>query len=622
MFFAPLVLVAQSDFDAGELEPDVVSENLIDNSTQSSGTKDINDDSVLAEYATEIPSASDLPSDANASDSQVPEIPSVSEQILAGEAEVVLDLPEQDDSGTSSMTSKETISVDFPDEDVRTVLRSVADLFDLNLVIPDSLQGRTSIKLRNITWDQVFEVVLDPLGYTFVEDRNIVRIKSIQELTTEPVDTRIFIANYARAEELKESIAPLVDSAAGGNIQVDTRSNALVIKERPSRMSKIQEVIDSLDQPTEQVMIESKFIEVSDRDIENIGINWASLNGYDVSAGPFGRSITDEQTSRYQRTSIPGNPVPTNIDEINTARAADVADNGVEDGSVFVPGPILPAEFTKTIDNLKTTIDTAVFSAGEFEVILSALETKNDIKLVSNPTVVTLNNTSAKIAIGERYPLPQYAFNAQTGERQLTGIEYIDIGINLDVIPSVNDAGSINLDVVPEVSAIGEIVNIEGTEIPRIRSRRTEANITIKDGYTLAIGGLSEEDTNNNSTKVPLLGDLPGIGQFFRSKSNDTISRNLVIFITAKTLDPDGSTYDEVIDPRVLNEMQIVPSDLPGYDLSEEDLEILEKMKELRIESRHENEIEAIQNEIELIEKAKREKELKEEKKSKKKKKK
>ena len=80
------------------------------------------------------------------------------------------------------MAAEETISVDFPDEDVRTVLRSVADLFDLNLVIPDSLQGRTSIKLRNITWDQVFEVVLEPLGYTFVEDRNIVRIKSIQEL--------------------------------------------------------------------------------------------------------------------------------------------------------------------------------------------------------------------------------------------------------------------------------------------------------------------------------------------------------------------------------------------------------------------------------------------------------
>ena len=104
------------------------------------------------------------------------EIPNVRAGVLSDDAEVVLDLPGQGlNSGEVSMEEEETISVDFPDEDVRTILRSVADLYDLNLVVPDSLQGRTSIKLRNITWDQVFEVVLDPLGYTFIEDRNIIR---------------------------------------------------------------------------------------------------------------------------------------------------------------------------------------------------------------------------------------------------------------------------------------------------------------------------------------------------------------------------------------------------------------------------------------------------------------
>lgn len=551
-------------------------------------------------------------------------IPNVKAGVLSDEAEVVLDLPGQGvNSGEVSMDEEETISVDFPDEDVRTILRSVADLYDLNLVVPDSLQGRTSIKLRNITWDQVFEVVLDPLGYTFIEDRNIIRVKSIEELTAEPVDTRIFIASYARAEELKSSVETLVDPAAGGNIQVDVRSNALVIKERPSRMGKIEEVIRSLDQPTEQVMIESKFIEVTDTDIENIGINWSSLNGYNVSAGPFQRSITDQEESGYLRTNTLGGVGPsiaaTNVADIEIARAADFADNGLYDESVYYPVELFPGNddfsIQRTIDNLKTTIDTAVFSAGEFEVILSALKTKNDIKLVSNPTVVALNNTSAKIAIGERYPLPQYSFNAQTGERQLTGIEYIDIGINLDVTPSVNDAGFINLDIIPEVSSIGALVRIEDTEIPRIRSRRTEANITIKDGYTLAIGGLSSEDTKNITTKVPLLGDLPGIGRFFRSRSDSTVSQNLVIFITARTLNPDGSTYQDVVDPRVLNQMKIVPSDLPGYELPSEDLKILKEMEELRIESKHEDEIAAIKDEVELIEKAKLEKEKKSKKK-------
>lgn len=506
-------------------------------------------------------------------DIKIPDIPTVKAGVLSNESEVVLDLPGQGaGSGEVSMEEEETISVDFPDEDVRTILRSVADLYDLNLVIPDGLQGRTSVKLSNITWDQVFEVVLDPLGYTFIEDRNIIRVKSIEELTAEPVDTRIFVVNYARANELKVSIEPLVDAAAGGNIQVDVRSNALVIKERPSRMSKIEEVVKNLDQPTEQVMIESKFIEVSDTDIENIGINWSSLSGYGVSAGGTGPEGSFQRTWNRQR--------------------------GEDDPTIA--------------ENFTSRVDTAVFSADEFSVLISALETKNDIKLVSNPTVVALNNTSAKIAIGERYPLPEYAFNAQTGERQLTGFEYIDIGINLDVIPSVNDAGFINLDVIPEVSSIGETVNIEDTEIPRINSRRTEANVTMKDGHTLAIGGLSSEDTNNNLTKVPLLGNLPGLGRFFRSNSDTTVTRNLVIFITAKTLDPDGSTYRDVIDPRVLNDMNVVPSDLPGYEVPTEDLTVLQEIEDLRLESRREEEIDPIQDEIDAIEEAKEKENLKE----------
>ena len=229
------------------------------------------------------------------SDFEVPSIPVVTEA-LPEETEIVLEIPGQEDQapGEASMASEETISVDFPDEDIRTILRNVADLFDLNLVIPDALQGRTSIKLRNVSWEQVFEEVLRQVGYTYVVDRNIIRVTSIEELTTEPVDTRVFIVNYARANEIQGSIAPLVDGTVGGQIRVDTRSNALVITERPSKMNRIQDIIERLDRPTAQVMIESKFIEVTQDDIKNVIVNWASLSGYSASAGPFTRSVNDE----------------------------------------------------------------------------------------------------------------------------------------------------------------------------------------------------------------------------------------------------------------------------------------------------------------------------------------
>lgn len=544
---------------------------------------------VAAPTVVEIP---ETPVDGASIDVAMPEIPVVTEA-LPGETEVVLEIPGQvDAAGSAVMSAEETISVDFPDEDVRTILRNVADLFDLNLVIPDTLQGRTSLKLSNITWRQVFEVVLEQQGFTYVEDRNIIRIKSLEELTAEPVDTRVFIVNYARAEELQGSVAPLVDNAAGGRIQVDVRSNALVITERPSRMNKIQEIIERLDKATDQVMIESKFIEITNTDVKNLGVNWASLSGYNASAGPFQRSWTRNRSSEDNSTT--SNSLTETLD---------------------VPGGLSSSETTSIADSLTRIastgrLDTALFSADEFGIILSALGTQDDVKLVSNPTVVTLNNTKAKISIGERYPIPSYTFNAETGQRQLDEIEYEDIGINLDVTPQVNSAGFINLQIIPEVSSTDRFAIVENTEIPIIESRRTETTIMIKDGFTLAIGGLVENSITNRDTKVPLLGDLPGVGRLFSSKSDSIEQRNLIIFITAKTLNPDGSTYKDVIDPRVIDKMGIVPSELPGYELNQDEKDALKTLENYRVEAKNQEEMGERTARIEALELQKRQAEL------------
>jgi len=516
-----------------------------------------------------------------------PEIP-VATQALPDEAEIVLEIPGQEvlSIGQASMASEETISVDFPDEEVRTILRNVADLFEINLVIPDTLQGRTSIKLRNVSWRQVFEVVLEPLGFTYIEDRNIIRIRSIDDLTTEPVDTRVFVVNYARAEEIQGSIAPLVDSAAGGQIKVDVRSNALVITERPSRMNKIQEIIERLDKPTHQVMIESKFVEVTQDDVKNIGVDWTSLSGYGLSAGPFTRAWERE---RSRETGL---------------KVEDADGNGFS----LDNGPLFDNFETSsdTFSNLASTsrIDSAVFSADQFDLILRALKTNNDIKLVSNPTVVTLDNKLAKIAIGEKFPIPRYSFNAETGERQLDGINYEDIGITLDVTPQVNSAGFINLSIIPEVSSRLGVAIVESTEIPIIASRRTETNIMIKDGFTLAIGGLSENETSTQSSRVPFLGDLPGLGRLFRSSTDRIEQRNLIIFITARTLNPDGSTYRDIIDPRVLESMEITSQDIPGYQLTPEHKALLDELETYRNEAVVRQQLDVARSRIEEVEQA------------------
>ena len=528
-----------------------------------------------SETATE-PSANDvveIPDAAIEGVSRNDSLPASSEtvQALPEGAEVSMTLPGQatNEPGKATRASEEKITVDFPDEDVRTILRNIADLFELNLVIPDTLQGRTSLKLRNITWQQAFDVVLEPLGFTYVGgdgsgevDDNIIRIKSIEELTSEPVDTRVFVVDYARAADIQGSIAPLIDTAKGGKVQVDVRSNALVITERPSRIRKIQEIIELLDRPTEQVMIETKFVEVSNIDDANLGVDWAFIDEGGVSDSILGNTILDDDGSVVGTT--PG----------DSARGSGFGDPGI--GSTV--GGLLTGNAG---DGLL-----AVFSEREYAVTLEALERKTESKLISNPTVVVMNNREATFQVGEDFPIREFNFNQQTGQVESGDLEYRETGIVLKVIPSVNAAGMISLDIRPKIDRVSDRVvqGPNGIEDQIFDVRRVETQVTIKDGYTIALGGLAEDDKAETVSKVPLVGSLPVVGKLFSKTSVREDKRNLIIFLTAKTLNPDGTTYREIISPRMLNDVGHTESVTPGYEIPEMERDLLKQAESAREE--------------------------------------
>lgn len=494
--------------------------------------------------------------------------------------------------------NKDTLSVDFPDEDIRAVLRNVADLFELNLVVPETLQGKTSIKLRDVTWRQIFQVVLSPVGYTFIEEGNIIKVVTADSLNLEPVTTDVFILNYAKAEDIKKSVDPLVEAAAGGRVIVDSRSNALIISERPTRLSRVRPIIEQLDRATDQVMIESKFIEVTDRDVKNLGVNWASLNGYSVGAGNLRSSVNRSRNGSYSdgnaasgsrnatsassASSGTSSNATVGSNMSNTVTSTDgvvstvattgtntVLNNGTTAGTSTTTGSDSNS-LLSTFQNLAAggatdRLATAVFSADDFRVVLSALQTLTNTKIVSNPTVVTLNNSESTINVGDDYPIPKYTYNQERGTFEVSGFEFRPIGINLRVTPQVNSRGFIRLNLEPEVSQRNGSVNFNSAEIPIISTRKTKTQVSLKDGYTMGIGGLIRAQASNGNTKVPLLGDLPVIGAAFRSKTRDNESTNLLIFITAKTVAADGAPINEVFDSRVIRSLGIKKDELPGY---------------------------------------------------------
>jgi type II secretory pathway component GspD/PulD (secretin) len=160
-----------------------------------------------------------------------------------------------------------------------------------------------------------------------------------------------------------------------------------------------------------------------------------------------------------------------------------------------------------------------VFSADQFSVVLSALYSLNKTRIVSNPTIVTLNNTEATINVGEEYPIPNYQYNQQTGSFEVSGFNYRPIGILLKVTPQVNARGFVKLNLDPEVSLRSGVSTFGTATIPIIATRKAHTQVSLKDGSTLGIGGMMRKQTTNGTTKVPLLGDIPILGYAFKSKT-------------------------------------------------------------------------------------------------------
>lgn len=519
-------------------------------------------------------------------------------------------------------SGRDTLSVDFPDEDIRNILRNVSDLFELNLVMPDTLQGKTTIKLRDVTWRQIFQSVLTPVNYNYIEDGNIIKIVSNDSLNQEPLSTNVFLINYAKASDILPTITSLVDAATGGKIVVDVRSNSLVITERPSKMNRIKPIIEQLDRATDQVMIESKFVEVSDSDVKNIGVNWSSLANYQLTAGKLGGNLTrtrDQQATGGFNNTTGTSQVGTNTtSSINTVATTNgltttttngQANGSTNSGSVASSNGVLTSTsatgntgsltngaattgingstttgtsgtdnqmangVNSVFNNLSSLLNSdgtarslnAVFSATDFNIVLSALQSLQKTKVVSNPTVVTLNNTQAVINVGQERPIPSYTYNQERGVYEVSGFTYKPIGVILKVTPQVNARGYIKLTVEPEVSQSNRDANFNGAAIPIVESRKANTTVSLRDGFTMGIGGLMQQASTNGQTKVPILGSLPVLGRLFRSDNKNVETTNLIIFITAKTISAEGATVEQVFNSERVRGLEMRREDLPGH---------------------------------------------------------
>jgi type IV pilus assembly protein PilQ len=415
-------------------------------------------------------------------------------------------------NATPAIETSPQIMIDFVDYDLQGALRRLAAKAGINLILGEEVTGKVTVHLEDVPYAEAMRLIAESKGYAFIQDKtgkNLVKVKSKESLESEPVEVRMYVLRYAKADDLSKTIERLLTKQ--GKTQVDARSNALIISDTPSNLAKLMPLVESLDAQTPQVLIEAKFIETTKNPQKDLGMNWSS----------------------------------TLLNHTLQARRPDPTSPQVSPGGSTTPNPG-PFEWYKSQSGGNWVPSTMILDAGEAGVVFSYLNQDTDTELLANPRVVTIDNGKAKIAIATEYPIPQFQFSEQTGAFQISGFNYRDIGIILNVTPRINKDEFVTLEVTPEASSQNGVATLasgsSSVQIPIIDTRTAITTVLIKSGNTLAIGGLMRQDTSDSYTKVPLMGDIPGLGRFFRSKSLSKKKRELLIFLTPTIVDPEAQT--------------------------------------------------------------------------------
>ncbi|MGD0016362.1 MAG: secretin N-terminal domain-containing protein [Verrucomicrobiia bacterium] len=411
-------------------------------------------------------------------------------------------------NATPAIEGSPQITIDFVDYDLQGALRRLAAKAGINLILGEEVTGKVTVHLEDVPYVEAMQLIAESKGYAFIQDKtgkNLVKVKSKESLDLEPVEVRMYVLRYAKADDLAKTIERFLTKQ--GKIQVDARSNTLIISDTPSNLTKIMPLVEALDAQAPQVLIEAKFIETTKNPLKDLGINWSgTLLNHEFIAGSTAGTvdpITGKPQAGFQWSKKLGTSAPW-------------------------------------------VSSTALLDAGQAQVILSYLNQDTDTELLANPRVVTIDNGKAKIAIAEQYPIPEFQFSEQTGAFQISGFQYRDIGIILNVTPRINKDEFVTLEVAPEASSRSGVATLasgsSSVQIPIIDTRTATTTVLIKSGNTLAIGGLMRQDVSDTYTKVPLMGDIPGLGSFFRSKSLSKKKRDLLIFLTPTIVGPEAQT--------------------------------------------------------------------------------
>ncbi|WP_307752855.1 type IV pilus secretin PilQ [Neisseria gonorrhoeae] len=419
------------------------------------------------------------------------------------------------------------ISLDFQDVEIRTILQILAKESGMNIVASDSVNGKMTLSLKDVPWDQALDLVMQARNLDMRQQGNIVNIAPRDELLAKDkaflqaekdiadlgaLYSQNFQLKYKNVEEFR-SILRLDNADTTGNrntlvsgrgsVLIDPATNTLIVTDTRSVIEKFRKLIDELDVPAQQVMIEARIVEAADGFSRDLGVkfgatgrkklkNETSAFGWGVNSGFGGGDKWEAQTEINL-------PVAAAANSISLVRA---------------------------------------ISSGALNLELSASESLSKTKTLANPRVLTQNRKEAKIESG--YEIP-FTVTTASGGGNSTNTELKKAVLGLTVTPNITPDGQIIMTVKINKDSPAQCASGNNT-ILCISTKSLNTQAMVENGGTLIVGGIYEENNGNTLTKVPLLGDIPVIGNLFKTRGKKTDRRELLIFITPRIIDTAGNS--------------------------------------------------------------------------------
>ncbi|MGK7345338.1 MAG: type IV pilus secretin PilQ [Candidatus Nitrospinota bacterium M3_3B_026] len=399
------------------------------------------------------------------------------------------------------------ISLDFQKADIHNILRIIADVSGYNIITSDNVKGQVTMKLRDVPWDQALEVILKNNGLDQIRDGNIIRVAPVAEIQREkeaqrqreetekqiePLYTKLLEVNYESASNMKKNLESL--KSERGSIEINERTNTLIIKDTRSKLVQMESLIKQLDKKEQQVLIEARIVEVTHNKARELGIQW----------GGYANRVTNAT-------------FPNTIGVTGGAGASP--NTGLGGVAVNLPTTASPTgALGITLGHINGT---ALLDAR-----LMAMENQGAGRIISMPKITTMNNKEATIESGSEIPY-------QTVSADGTKTEFKKASLSLKVTPHVTPDRHVRLEIETNKDEPDWANQLPGAP-PPIRTKQAKTEVLVMDGDTTVIGGLFKDTNQRAENRVPGFGELPLFGWLFKNRLETKTGEELLIFITPK----------------------------------------------------------------------------------------